>query len=221
MKLIYFYYFISLICLVSCQTSNSTKPNENQVLQNERWVTIWKVLDSQMADLMLRNEAIFESLIDKTSDSLQFKKILAIRNAVKRVNKQIGFTKFFVYSNIGGELDSSQYSVKKPWEIIKTQEYMLGTKDKKGEAYVILEELINFDDFVRQNFSSVFPRGYLPLANFQFKPIDKNTNEAQRNEWIKYKFTNTTVPEAMAMMYELQIRVLAYENQILNSFKAN
>lgn len=192
---------------------DSTQINIETDLAN-KYVILYETLEHYFKKYNFKHSEIVDSLEEKKNPAL-VKRLKKLRSMTHFTNKKISLVKVFLYSNIGGEYDTIQYSVKKPLEVARVEAYLINL-NKKGEAYELVRILNEYTDYLNKEFKDVNPDGFISMTKLpQNNPMLKNFPELQKRDFVESKFRGASVVLALATLTQMQNQVLIYESQIL------
>lgn len=223
-------FIVGLTFLFSCSgtekkspkpDSTNFNPNQavEQVLLMDKYVMLFEDTEGQFKRYGYFNNQLSQEMQKEIKDTALVRKMKDLRNWVNFVNKYLGFAKYYLYANIGGEYDETRYTVKKPFEIAKVEKYMLGIT-KNGQAYILEAKLNDFVDFVNKEFKDLNEKGFARMTlTFSENPLFKDFPQLKKMDFAESRFKGVPVVLAMAIISQLQVAVLVYEANILELIK--
>jgi hypothetical protein len=214
-KLFYFILILNTACTKSGEKSNDTF-SATDIQSLDKQVIIYETLEHHRQKMAYLNNAFLEGKIAR-KDTFQLQKVKELREQTLNILKKIDLTRYFIYANIGGEYDSLGYTIKKPFEIEKVEDYLLG-RNKNGKAYELVKDLDKYIDFLNSNYKAFVPEGFTALTSaFKENPLFKKYPELKSQDFVETKFKNTPALTALAILSQIQNQILIYETNILEN----
>lgn len=182
----------------------------NQHYFNSHWLnklqSTAEYYQELLHDIQLHNNDIITKLavIDP--------KILEVHSKTNELEEFIEVLKRNLVDASGG-VDSHKKDIIDKFNLEGTQSFLIGENNHKGEAYKLELKLNDYADYLSRLSGNPFPP--IALDGKSDTKIFHGDGDQSNKDFVELNFGNCNVIESLAVLTELQLKIVSYEQQYI------